>query len=248
MEDINDKGLIGYYRLEEWFSSLTEDEKQKMRDYYSAPGGLILTISYNPLISKDGDMNSTPSTGRDPSELEIGNPSIPQNDAGPQTCAGFLQSIGTFAVHNKDYDFAEKILQKALDSKDVTLSDRHFIYNELITLYYKQRDAKPDAIDKCIRYCKEDISFLEEFLIADRKEHEDRQNSLKEINDELINKINGNYYPPRIPSLARLIIIYENQGKISEAIEICEIGIKYGLKDGTKGGFVERRIRLEKKL
>jgi hypothetical protein len=44
-----------------------------------------------------------------------------------------------------------------------------------------------------------------------------------------------------------LAIIYEKQGEIQKAIEICEEAIDLNLRDSTKGGFSARLARLEKK-
>lgn len=56
------------------------------------------------------------------------------------------------------------VLLKALETEDRNPTDCHFVYNELIDLFYKQRDDRDDAIDKCIKYCKRDIDTIDEFL------------------------------------------------------------------------------------
>lgn len=140
----------------------------------------------------------------------------------------FIGGIGQNALSQKDYSFAETVLLEALQSKDDNPLDRHFVYNSLIDLYYKKRDISSDAIENCIEYCLEDIKFIEDFQKAWERE----------FGDEL----------PRIPSFERLAIIYEKQGKLEEAIEICQMALKLGLKDSTKGGFEGRVKRLQKKL
>lgn len=196
------RGLIGFFGLDEWFDKLTEDEKQKMRKY------------------------SSMGIGGDPKHLEYGDIST------SQTQQGFLGSIGYNAVSGKDYTFAEKILFKSLQSIDVNPIDRHFTYLSLIRMYYSQRNILPNAVDECVKYCIEDISHLEEFLKAWKKE---------EIR---IGIPENQILFPLIPSLERLTIIYEKQGKIKEAIEICNIAIKHSLIDSTKGGFEARKAKL----
>jgi hypothetical protein len=50
----------------------------------------------------------------------------------------------------KKYREAEEILLNALQEKDWHPIYRHFIYNALIDLYYRLRDERKDALDKCI--------------------------------------------------------------------------------------------------
>ena len=53
---------------------------------------------------------------------------------------------------------------------------------------------------------------------------------------------------PRITTFQRLAILYEKAGQYKEAIEICNLAIKYGLSDSAKGGYPARLQKLEKKL
>ena len=130
---------------------------------------------------------------------------------------------------------AEKLFLKALKAKDDNPIDRHFVYNHLIDLYYKLRDERQDALDKCIHYCKEDMERLPEFLDTWRKVYGD---------------------VPECPSLERLAIIYEKDEKYQEAINICNLAIKLGLEEkwewynkeyGKNKGYKARISRIEKK-
>ncbi len=133
---------------------------------------------------------------------------------------------GNNLIFDKKYKKAEKLLLKALKTRDDHPIYRHLTYNALIELYYKLRDEREDALDKCIFFCKKDIEFLPSSLKA------------FEDDDGLI---------PRYPSLTRLAIIYEQQGKYEEAISICELALKNGLVDSTKSGFSGRIEKLKKK-
>ena len=199
-------GLLEFFGLSREFSESTDEEKQKMRKYYS------MGIGHDSKSLEHGDVHST----KDKEE--------------------FLGDIGFNALRNKDYDFAEKNLLKALKTNNYNPMSRHFTYLSLIELYYKQRDIRPDAVDNCVKYCKEDIKYLDKFLNAWKMEEISLGISENEIRY------------PRIPSLERLTIIYEKQGNIKEAIEICNIAIKHGLRDSTKGGFEARLTKLQKKL
>jgi len=193
------KGLLGYLGLSEWFLNLNTKEKAKVRKYYS------MGFNADPKYLDTGDISYSTTTQQK-----------------------FLAAIGHNALIQKDYAFAETVLLKALQSEDDNVIDRHFVYNSLIDLYYKQRGSRPDAIEKCIEYCLQDIKILKEFIDAWKKEY----------GDEI----------PRIPSVERLAIIYEKHGKFEEAIRICEMALKFGIHDSTKGGFEGRKARLQKKL
>ena len=191
--------LLEVLGLDGWYTNLSSEDRQLLYDYSTAFG---LDGEFNQL---DGSVKST-----------------------SQTQQSYLQGVGSTAVSEKDYDFAERILLKALDAKGGSPSDRHFVYNSLIDLYYKQRDERDDAIEKCIVHCSEDIASIDAFLSGWEQEH-------------------GGPLP-RIPSFKRLAIIYEKQGKYDAALDVCEQALQRGLEDGTKGGFEGRKQRILKKM
>jgi len=187
------KGLLAYLGLGEWFTSLAYEEQQKVREYFN---GL----------------------GWEPKDLDTTNYSFSST-----TQSKFFNGIAHRAMIHKDYVFSEKVFLESLHSKQISVIDRHFTYNNLIDLYYKQRESSPEAITKCVYFCLEDIEIVEEFLHV--------------FDSPII---------PRIPSIQRLIIIYEKQGKFEEAIKICNIALKLGLND--KSGFEGRIEKIRKKL
>lgn len=197
------KGLLAYYGLEEWFLSLSDEEQAKIRDCHSMGIGI------------------------DSNDLEFGD--FGSNSSGNLGTQRFLNGLGGNSLSQKYYALTEIILLEALKAKDDNVIDRHFTYNSLIDLYYKQRESSPDAIEKCIKYCVEDINTLENFLQAFKMEY-------------------GDPTPPVIPSIKRLIIIYEKLGKFEEGINLCGMAQKLSLSDTTKGGFEGRQVKLEKKL
>ncbi|MFC7071620.1 tetratricopeptide repeat protein [Halovenus rubra] len=140
-----------------------------------------------------------------------------------QAAQGYLQTVGSKAISDKNYRFAEKVLLKAIETEDSNPTDRHFVYNELIDLFYKQRDERDDAIEKCIKYCKRDIDTIDEFL----------NDFLEEYGGE----------PPRIPAFKRLAIIYEKRGEYRDALEICDIALQY-----EQEGFEKRKERLNERI
>jgi len=150
---------------------------------------------------------------------------------------------------NRKYDNAEKMLLKALNAKDDNVIDRHFTYNILIKLYYKLRDERKDALEICIKYCKEDIERLSEFLETEEKIYRSRWNySKKHYGQYGGYEGEHEYHLPQCPSVIQLAIIYEKKGEFQKAIDLCNFALKLGLKDGTKQGFQGRKAKLEKKL
>ena len=148
-----------------------------------------------------------------------------------QTPAAFLWCLGGNALSSKDYSLSEKILMKALGVKGDIL-DKHFIYITLIKLYHRQRNILKGALEKCIYYCEEDIKNFPKFRKAWIEN--ERKQGLKK----------SELYIPRIPSFERLAIIYEKQGRLSEAMEVCRKAIEYKLEEG----FESRLKKLEKKV
>src|SRR5699024_9633881 len=106
---------------------------------------------------------------------------------------------------------------KAYEQTSENLIDRHFYYNNVIDYYYGLRDKEENALDKCIQYCKEDIAITPEVL---RLMEVDKTFKHYNENGDLV------FTPPRFPSFQRLAIIYDNQERYEEAIEICEMALK----------------------
>jgi len=184
------KGWVAYYGLEDWYLSLSEDTRQKIKTYSAHPEE----------VDRGTCLGTT------------------------QSAQSYLSTIGTYAA-SKDPGFAEFMFQYALMSPDDNLIDRHFVYNHLIDLLYKQREKRSDAIDLCIKYCIEDIQRIDAFKVAWIKEYEGIQDNLisrgfKKHQDRYEVKL------PNIPSFDRLRIVYEKQGRFREAIQVCSRAIE----------------------
>lgn len=180
--------------LEEWYTNLSDEQQQKLHEYST-------------FFGTGGEMNLL-----DTGTVETS-----------QSAQEYLKGVGSTAASEKDYEFAEMVLLEALDREDGSATSTHFTYNELIDVYYKQRDDREDAIEKCIEYCKKDVEIADEFVAE-----------FGEV--------------PRIPSFKRLAIIYERQERYADAIAVCDQALEIGTTDGTKGGFEGRKDRLRKKL
>ncbi|WP_433628382.1 tetratricopeptide repeat protein [Halomicrococcus sp. NG-SE-24] len=185
--------LIEALDLKEWYVSLPEKQRQKLHQYSTS-------------FDIGGEVNT----------LEQ---SVKKT---PQTAQVYLNGVGSTAASEKEYEFAEMVLLSALEFDDGTATSTHFTYNELVDVYYKQRDDREDALEKCIKYCKKDIEIASDFV-----------NEFGEV--------------PRIPSFKRLAIIYEKQSRYKDALEVCDQALEIGTTDGTKGGFEDRKERIRKK-
>src|SRR5690625_739555 len=159
-------------------------------------------------------------------------------------------------MHEHDLEKREELLLNAEELSQTNPIDLHFTYIQLAELYYKQRNDRKNAVDLCIEVCIKDIDLYPRF----KKAYIDYEigilkQSLKftskgsEEHNRKINMINDyKYTPPSIPSFKRLAIIYEQQQRFEEAIDICELALRYGLHDDTKSGFEGRIEKLKRKI
>ena len=131
---------------------------------------------------------------------------------------------------------------------------RHF---ELLGLIKSSR-ANGDN-EKCEKYCLEDIAlypvYIEEIKQKEEKRIEIAKAELADISagrksasQNYIDLLSGAgqqfIIPTRFSSFETLAKLYQKQGRFAEALEICEKALGYGIRDGTKGGFIERKRRL----
>ncbi len=116
-------------------------------------------------------------------------------------------------------DKMEHIDRRTTDDK-VSL---HFFYQSLITELYKYRDKISWALDTCMYVCDRDISLL--------------------AGDEIKQKLRCAV----VYSFARKAIYFEGEGRIEEAIEICDMANDTYL-DTTRKPYSERKAKLLKKL
>lgn len=136
-----------------------------------------------------------------------------------------LLCIGRVLVSQEAYAQAEPVLTKVVALNEDILYV-HEGYSLLIELCYKQRED-PRYLKLCEEYCAEDIRLFRHYKDRLPKEH----GAL-----------------PVIPSFKRLVIIYEKQGRLKEAIKVCDWAVKNRLRDGAKGGFEARLSGLRTKL
>ena len=103
--------------------------------------------------------------------------------------------------------------------------DRHHLLMNIVKLTYKQRT------DPRHREMLQEVAF----------QH------LKEVPSILPALKKDLGVTPRIPTYAHLSTVLAEDGRIDEAIAVCEEAIRLGLHDGTKGDYAGRIERLRKK-
>lgn len=122
---------------------------------------------------------------------------------------------------------AENALHKAAASPSPL--DRHYAYVKLIRLYQKIMQKGQDRLDQLIEVCEKDIALFPEFYEA-----------------WMVEYLN-NTPTPYFPSFSVLADIYEQQGKITAAISLCELAIGYNLKETIGEDYAEKLERLYQK-
>lgn len=232
-------GLIHYYKLDEWWDSLTEDNRQFIRNSFSK------TLS-----------NNTP----DHLRKSIDDPSKSISNGG--TASSFLTGMAIWVMSAHEYELANDMLNES-KKRATSLTDLHFNYNQLIDLNYRRREEDPRWLEECIAHCKHDIEifpdFREEYIAEEKKRLIFTAQYSMKINLEIgegdekqykedLQKAEKYTFDIWIPSFHRLAIIYEKQAKYDKAIKVCELALKYGLIDGTKAGFAGRIQKLKKKI
>ena len=124
-----------------------------------------------------------------------------------------------------DYSKMEEIVYNILEIKPLTqeeVNTLHFVILDMANLTYSLREKRETFENLSITLCKKDI----------------------ENYDTLSKSLKGCV----IGTLTRLCIIYEKNKKYNEAVNLCDIGIKYGFADSNKKNFIFRKEKLMKKI
>lgn len=101
--------------------------------------------------------------------------------------------------------------------------DRHFLLQGIVKETYRLR-RDPDMRRLCI---ETGVTHLSEFSVIGPALRIDMGGSL-----------------PRVPSFTWLATALAEDGRVDEAVQVCETAAHFGLEDGTKGGYPGRAERL----
>lgn len=193
-------GEIAFYGLKDWWlNSFTSEEQTYITKKFQPLG----TGSSNSLIT--GSISW--STG---------------------SVVSFLQGLSDWFNNPRDRHISIRILEKAEElskHNHTRVLDKHFLYHQIIITYYPERNSNPNALEKAISACRDQIALAPLAAKAFRKEW--RGEPL-----------------PSHTGYKQLVIILEKQKKFQEAIDLC----KEALKTKWNGDWENRIKRLNKKL
>ncbi len=190
------QGTIGYYRLTDWWLTAFDDSE---RSYIKG--------IFQPLGSSSDSLTS-------------GNISYSS-----QSVVSFLSGFAGWFYKAQDRTIARKILDHAAEiTSDASVLDVHFLCQQTIQTYYKDRD-NPSFMAKAIDACRKQISLASQ--------------AAKEFETE---------YPdsplPSHKGYEQLAIVLEKQGDLQEAITLCQ----QAESEGWCGDWSHRIERCKKKL
>lgn len=199
------KGDIGYYNLQDWwFQEFTEEERKEIEDTYKPMGA----ESSRPLTQPNIDWSS-------------------------QSVTGFLSMLAGWFNNPRQRELANRIMAKAAEAAQHhqdDILDIHFLYSEMIPLYYPQRD-KEGMLGKVIEACRKQIAIAPQAAKAFLKEYPDQD-------------------LPSHRGYEQLVIILDKQGKQQEAIALCQQAKHQkwaGDWDKRIGRYMEKSKRLKNK-
>jgi len=202
-------GTLGYFGLGDWWlATFTKEERDYIEEKHTPMGGLPGVT-----LTKGNGANSG-------------------------TAAGLLISLSTWFMGPGDRHLAAKMLDKADSLAGSNIIDRHFVYSEMVEMFYKDR-AQPGALDAAILACECQIAIAPQAQ-ADF-ESGDRGNAAATGHP-----YEPDYYARSHRGFVQLAIIREKQGDYAEALRLCREAQGQGWKDGHDD-WSKRIARLEKR-
>lgn len=147
----------------------------------------------------------------------------------------------------------ESELLKAYTSAKNNSLNQHFASISLQDFYYKYRELDSRYLDKCISYCRDDISRLSAIQKDYVEEEKNKIKSYPWLSDIEKQKKISEIIPfyANIPAFKRLAIVYEKEKEYDLAIDICNQAISYyssGNFATSVKEFEERRNKIIGKL
>lgn len=138
-----------------------------------------------------------------------------------------------------------------------SVSEKHFALISAADFYYKYRNTDRKYLDKCLELCFEDIEILhilnKEYIQRERADKQRTIRLLGKLDDsrsEYYDRIEKYGFNGTIPAWKRICIIYENDGKLEQALLYCEKAIDYYTARNMNSEieeFQKRKEKLEKK-
>ncbi|MBZ0281527.1 MAG: hypothetical protein K8L97_12375 [Anaerolineae bacterium] len=146
-------GLIGYYKLQDWYlSAFTDEERKYVESKYRPFGGGAEGV---------GELEGTLT------ERKITSVSSPSSSMFLSGLSSFLKDNSSLALR-----VLEKAEKEAIRKNDV--NGLHFTYRWMIEFYYHDRDKISGALDKAIDACKCQIAIAPKVAKEWKKEFPNR--------------------------------------------------------------------------
>lgn len=146
-----------------------------------------------------------------------------------QDAAGFLVTLSSWFVGPGDRHLAIRMLEKADSLAGSGILDRHFVYGQMIKVYYAERETQSGAFDAAVAACERQIAIGPQAWAA----------------FGAVDAFAGVALSHR--GFHQLAIIREKQGDFTEALRLCREASRQGWRDG-KGDWSSRIAKLEHKL
>ena len=141
----------------------------------------------------------------------------------------YLCAFIGWAVSDKQYDLADKIVLHCNKIYPMaSLIDQHFYLLSAAEGSYRQKKVRSDALALAEKYALMDVELFPKYKGPLKKD------------------LGGRL--PRIPAFMQLSLIYEQTGRLQEAVDICKVAIKNGLQDDSYGGYQGRIEKIQKKI
>jgi len=189
------QGSIGYFGLEDWWLTVFSDDERR-----------YIQATFQPL----GSTGDSLTTG------------VISYTTG--TVVGLLSALAGWFRRPQDRAIAHKILDKAVAlSEGAPVLDVHFLYQQLIETYYKDRE-NTEYMEKALEACRKQIALAPDAAKAFRAEY-------------------ASSPLPAHKGYQQLAIILEKEGRFQDAIILS----RQAETQGWAGDWARRIERCEKK-
>jgi hypothetical protein len=190
------QGSIGYFGLDDWWLRAFSDDERR-----------YIQATFQPLGSSGNSLTSGAISWTS------------------QTAVGLLGVLAGWFSKPEDRGIAHKILDKAAElSKDAPVLDVHFLCQQMIETYYKDRD-KPEYMARAVEACRQQIALAPDAADAFKSEYSDSP-------------------LPAHRGYEQLAIILEKEGRFQDAIALS----RQAESQGWAGDWARRIERCDKKL
>jgi len=169
------------------------------------------------------------------------------SDGSPRDETDFLTGLASWFNTPSDRYLAKRILAQAeaLHAGSRALNF-HFLYSQMIDIYYPDRETDPAALPTVIRACEQQIALAPEVIRAFRLDYERTNKRLTDFARRAGRKPDP---PPpfQLPShrgYKQLCIIREKEGNVEEAIRLA----RQALAQGWAGDWEQRLARYQRKI